>query len=109
MWLLIYTLTSTVVCLTYWGRVTHICVNKLTIIGSDNDLSFDWRQAIIWTNAGKMDNWTLGNKRQWNLNRNSYISIQENVFENVVWKMAAIVMCVKVAPGFKDIDMKAWK
>ena len=25
--------------LTYWGRVTHICVNKLTIIGSDNGLS----------------------------------------------------------------------
>ena len=38
--------------LTYWGRVTHICVNKLTIIGSDNGLSPDRRQAIIWTNAG---------------------------------------------------------
>ena len=33
-------------------RVTHICVNKLTIIGSDNGLPPDWRQAIIWTNAG---------------------------------------------------------
>ena len=30
----------------------HICVSKLTIIGSDNGLSFDRRQAIIWTNAG---------------------------------------------------------
>ena len=30
----------------------HKCVNKLTIIGSDNGLSPDWRQAIIWTNAG---------------------------------------------------------
>ena len=38
--------------LTYWGRVTHICVNKLTIIGSDNSLSPDRCQAIIWTNAG---------------------------------------------------------
>ena len=38
--------------LTHWGRVTHICVNKLTIIGSDNGLSPDRRQAIIWTNAG---------------------------------------------------------
>ena len=38
--------------LTHWGRVTHICVNKLTIIGSDNDLSPGRRQAIIWTNAG---------------------------------------------------------
>ena len=38
--------------LTHWGRVTHICVSKLTIIGSDNVLSPDRRQAIIWTNAG---------------------------------------------------------
>ena len=35
---------------THWGRVTHICVGKLTIIGSDNGLSPDRRQAIIWTN-----------------------------------------------------------
>ena len=38
--------------LTYWGPVTHICVGKLTIIGSDNALSPGQRQAIIWTNAG---------------------------------------------------------
>ena len=34
------------------GRVTHICVGKLTTIGSDNGLSPGRRQAIIWTNAG---------------------------------------------------------
>ena len=38
--------------LTHWGRVTHICVSKLTIIGSDNSLSPGRRQAIIWTNVG---------------------------------------------------------
>ena len=38
--------------LTHWGRVTHICVSKLTIIGSDNDLSPGRRQAIIWIIAG---------------------------------------------------------
>ena len=27
-------------------------VSKLTTIGSDNGLLPDWRQAIIWTNAG---------------------------------------------------------
>ena len=32
--------------------MTHICVSKLPIIGSDNGLSPDRRQAIIWTNAG---------------------------------------------------------
>ena len=38
--------------LTHWDRVTHICVGKLTIIGSDNGLSPGRRQAIIRTNAG---------------------------------------------------------
>ena len=38
--------------LTHWGRVTHICVDNLTIIGSDNGLSPGRRQAIIWTIAG---------------------------------------------------------
>ena len=38
--------------LTHWGRVTHICVGNLAIIGSDNGLSPDRRQAIILTNAG---------------------------------------------------------
>ena len=31
--------------------MTHICVTKLTIIGSDNGLSPGRRQAIIWNNA----------------------------------------------------------
>ena len=38
--------------LTHWGRVTHICVDKLTRIGSDNGLLPGRRRAIIWTNAG---------------------------------------------------------
>ena len=38
--------------LNHWGRVTHICVGKLTIIGSDSGLSPGRRQAIIWTSAG---------------------------------------------------------
>ena len=38
--------------LTHWGRVTHICVSRLIITGSDNGLSPGRRQAIIWTNAG---------------------------------------------------------
>ena len=38
--------------LTHWGRVRHICVSKITIIGSDKGLSPGWRQAIIWNSAG---------------------------------------------------------
>ena len=38
--------------ITHWGRMTHICVSKLTIISSDNGLSPGRHQANIWTNAG---------------------------------------------------------
>ena len=48
------------VVLTHWGRVTHICVGKLTIICSDYGLSPGRRQAIIWTNAGILLIWPLG-------------------------------------------------
>ena len=37
---------------THRGRVTHICVGKPTINGSDNGLSPERRQAIIWINVG---------------------------------------------------------
>ena len=46
--------------LTHWCRVMHICVSKLTIIGSDNGLSPGRRQTIIWTNAGILLIRTLG-------------------------------------------------
>ena len=39
-------------------------------------------------------NWTLGNKLQWNFNRNSNIFIKENTFENVVCEMASICLNV---------------
>ena len=32
--------------------MTHICISKLTITGSDNGLLPGWHPAIIWTNAG---------------------------------------------------------
>ena len=34
--------------------MTHRCISKLTIIGSDNGLSPRQCQAIIWTNAGML-------------------------------------------------------
>ena len=40
--------------LTHWGRVTHICIGNLNIIGSDNGLSPGRRQAIIRSNDGIM-------------------------------------------------------
>ena len=46
--------------LTQWGRETHICVSKLTIIGSDIGLSPGRRQSIIWINAETLLIGTLG-------------------------------------------------
>ena len=54
LWLSFYEVTvfTCTTNLTHWGRATHICVGKLTTIGSDNGLSPRWRQVIIWTIAG---------------------------------------------------------
>ena len=83
--------------LTHWGRVMHICVTYLTIIASDNSLSPNRRQAIIWTNAGILLIRSLGTNCI-EILIEIHIFIQENAFENVVWKMAAILsgpQCVK--------------
>ena len=78
----------------------HIWVSKLTItIGSDNGLSPDRHQAIIRTNAGILLNGPPGTTFKEFFFRNTYIFVQENQFENVVWKMAAILSrprCVNV-------------
>ena len=74
-------------CSTHWGRVMHIYISKLTTIGSDNGLLPHRRQAIIWTSAGMLLVWPLGT----NLNRNLYIFIQGNAFENVVREMGEIL------------------
>ena len=79
-------------CRVILNALTHICVSKLTIIGSDNGLSPGRRQAVIWTNTGILLIMLLiRNKLQWNLIQNSYIFIQENAIESVVWKVAAIL------------------
>ena len=53
--------------LTHWGRVMHICISKLTTIGSDIGLSPGRRQAIIWTNAGILSTGALGTNFSENL------------------------------------------
>ena len=41
-------------CFSHWGWVTHICVSKIIIIGSNNSLWPGRRQASIWTNTGML-------------------------------------------------------
>ena len=96
-------LCETTVCLTHWGRVTHIYVSKLTIIGSDKGLSPGWRQSIIWIKAGILIIRTLKNKLQ----RNSCIFIQEIAFENVVCEMASICFGLNVLNFPKQLSTVA--
>ena len=93
--------------LTHWGRVTHIYVGILTIVGSDNGLSPSRHQFIIWTNAGILLIGPLETNFSDFFYQHPYIFIQENVFENVTWKMEAILLrpqCVKENPlKYKNI------
>ena len=85
--------------LTHWGQVAHICVSKLTIIGSDNGLSPGRRQAIIWTNAGILLIGPLVTNFSEILIEIYTFFNQENASENVVWEMVVILsrpQCVNV-------------
>ena len=72
--------------LTHWGRVTHICVVKLTIIGSDNGLSPGRRQAIMWTNDGILLIGPLGTNFSEIL-----IGIQTFSFKKMLLKMSSAI------------------
>ena len=76
--------------LTHWGHVMPVCIGNLTIIGSDNGLSPDRRQAIIWTSAGILLIGPLGtNFSKISIEILTY-SLKKKVFENIVCEMAAI-------------------
>ena len=65
--------------------MTHICVSKLTVIGSDNGLSPGQRQAIIWTNAGILLIGPPRNKLQWIF----FIEIHTFPFKKIHMKMSS--------------------
>ena len=70
--------------LTRWGRATHICVSKLTIIGSNNGLSPRGHQAVIWTNAAILSIKPYGTYFSEILFR-----IQMFPFKKIHWKMSS--------------------
>ena len=80
-----YGLLLLMLSLTHWGRVTHICVGNLTIIGSDNGLSPGRRQAIIWTNAGILLIGPLGTNFS-----EIQIGIQTSSYKKMHLKMASV-------------------
>ena len=76
----------------------HICICEHANIGSDNGLSPNRRQAIIWTHAGILLIEPLGTNFNEILIEIDTFFFQENAFEIFVWKMSAILsrpQCVK--------------
>ena len=70
--------------------MTHICVSNLNIVGSDNGLSPDRRQAITWTKDDFLTIGALGTNFSENWIEIRTFSLK-NAFENVVCEMAAIL------------------
>ena len=90
--------------------MTDICVSKLVIIGLDNGLLPGQHQPIVWTNAGLLLITPLGSNFS-EILIDFYIFIQENAFENVIRKFAAILSrphCIKRASGVKTIEYVTW-
>ena len=77
--------------LSHWGRVTHMCGSKLTIIGSDKGLLPGWRQAIIWTNTRILLVGPLGTNFSEILNDIDTLLLRKMHLKKVVWKMATIL------------------
>ena len=76
--------------------MTHIC---------DIQLSYHWSRLwlVAWpapshylNQCRNIVNWTMRNKFQWKFHHNTTIFIQENAFENVVWKMVVICLGLNV-------------
>ena len=85
--------------LTHWSRVTHVCVGKLTIIGSDNGLSPERRQAIIWTYAGILLIGPLGTNFSKIL-----IEIQTFSLKKIRLKMSSAICC-SFCPGLNVLNL----
>ena len=92
----------TIALLIHWGRVTHICVGKLTIIDSDNGLSPGRRPAITWTNAGILLIGPLGTNFSEIL-----IGIQIFSFKKIhlkmssgKWRPSCLGLSVLIGPGW---------
>ena len=89
--------------LTHWGQVMQICVRT-----TYQHWHVTWSAPSHYLNqCWNIVNWILGNKFQWNFHWNRYIFFQENVFENIVCKMASIssrpqgVECMLLWPAIR--------
>ena len=72
-------------------------VNKV-IIGSGNGLALNAVPSLYLSQWWIIVNWMLSNKFQLNSNWNASSLIEENVFENVICKMVAILFMPHMSP-----------
>ena len=80
--------------------MTHICVSKFTIIGSDNGLSSSRPQIIIWTNSGILLTLPLGTNFSEIVSKIGVFSFRKMHFKIVVYEIASILSRSKCADTF---------
>ena len=86
---------------THWGRVTHTCVSKLIIIGSDNGLLPGRHHAITWTNTGILLIGPLGANFSEIL-----VEIHKSLFKKTHLKMSS----AKCRPSCLSLNvLKVWR
>ena len=73
-------------------------------VQKDNGLSLAGTKPLSEPTLVYIVNWTLANKLQWKFNRNSYIYIQENAFENVVWKNQVFMLVYSKSVTMPGLD-----
>ena len=81
----------------------HICVSKLTIIGSDNGLLPVRRQAIIWTNVATLLIRTIGTDVSEILIEIHRISLQKMHLKIVFWEVVAILSLPQCVNSFRQM------
>ena len=94
---------------THWGRATHICVSKLTIIGSEDGLSPGRRKAIIWINAGiLLTHW--GRVTHICVNKLTIIVSDNGLSpgrrQAIIWNNAGILLIGPLGINFSEILIK---
>ena len=88
--------------------VLHICVSELGQRWFRQWLVAYTAPSHCLNQLCNIVNWILVNSIPWNINRNTKRFIHKNIFENVVWKMSAILsqlQCVNT----KTYSLKACK
>ena len=88
-----YSYWTTVIFFTIFYNISHeifvvLCFVGVTLVASGG---FCLDSPSHYLNCCLIVNWTLGNKLQWNLNRNKTLFIHGNAFETVVCEMVAIL------------------